>query len=1095
MPPESEGPGPENPDVYEFPASPAQSRLLMLERLSPATAQYNVPVAFRVSGPFDHAAFAAALDLVVARHESLRTTFRTVGDQEIQAVAAFAKAEVRVLDVSCEAEADDAVTAEARRPFDLEHGPLLRSVVYRLPDGSHRVLLAMHHLICDGWSLRILLEELAIGYRAALTGRPAGLPALAIQYPDYSAWQERRLADGEFAEAVEHWRRSLDGAPLTPILPTDRPRPAVQTSAAESERVVLPPDLHERLARTARSAGATQYTVMLAAFAVLLSRLSGRTDVVVGTPAAGRDHPDLQRVVGFLTTTLALRIDLSGPPTFAELLLRVRDRLSGAHQYQDAPFESVVEAVAGQRDPSHDPVVQVVFTYDDTEYPLDLHGAQTERLPLTLRAAKADLVMYTERWAADTVIQFDYRSDLFDPATVRHWLRNFLVLLDHLLDRPELPVDSAALLDDAQRRQMLRSWNSAAQTVPSGLVTDLIAEQAATRPDAVALVCDGTTLTYAELLARADRLADGLRAAGVGPEVPVGVCLGRTAEMVIAALAVLRAGGVYLALEVTLPQARLMHVLEDTGIRLILTGPQTAGRLPDLGVEVAEVADAATDFVNRPTSGSANPSAQRPTTPANAAYIIYTSGSTGVPKGVLVGHRSLMNATVAARDWQRLTPESRVLQQASYAFDISVLDVFATWIAGAALHIATDDERIGEALYARLREDRITHLFITPTAVMSLPCPPDALEDLTELAVGGEPSPDELVRRWTTARRRVVNAYGPAEAAVVSTTGLLVPDAPVVIGRPVPNYRVYILDSHLQPAPVGVAGEIYLSGEGLARGYVNRPGPTAERFVADPFGPPGTRMYRSGDLARYDAAGRIHYLGRTDGQVKLRGFRIELGEIETVLAGHPKVAAAAATVRGGATDPHLVGYLVPADPADPPQTAELRARLADRLPGYMVPDVFVQLAELPTNNSGKVDRSRLPDPPTARPDTGRRYVQPSTPAEVRVARIWAQVLGIDEIGRHDNFFDIGGNSLRLLAVHAALREEAGPGGEAIALVDLFRFPDVATLAARLDQAAAPPPAAAARRHGDERRRRLADRTAAARNGNPTAGTSKKGDIR
>jgi amino acid adenylation domain-containing protein len=1088
MPAETTGSDTQSPDLYEFPVSPAQARLLMLERLSPGTGQYNVPVAFRVSGPFDAAAFAAALDLAVGRHESLRTTFRTAGGEPVQIVASAAAAGLRVLDAASEADADAAVAAEGRRPFDLELGPLLRSVGYRLPDGSHRILLCMHHLICDGWSLRILLEELAADYRAARTGGSADLPDPAVQYPDYSVWQRRRLAEGEYTEAIDHWRRTLAGASLAPVLPTDRPRPAVQTTAGESEHLVLPPGVRERIARTARSADTTPYTVLLAAFAVLLSRLSGQEDIVVGTPVSGRDHPDLQRVVGFLTNTLALRIDLSGAPAFSELLTRVRDRLHGAHRNQDAPFESVVEEVTARRDPSHDPVVQILFAYDDAEFAFDLDGTRTERMPLTLRAAKVDLVFYTERRGADTAVLFDYRSDLLDRATVRHWLRSFLTVLDSLLEHPELPIGAADLLDDTQRHQILREWNATAQPVPSCLVTDLVADQAAATPQATALVYDGTAVSYRELLVRADRLARGLREAGVGPETPVGVCLGRSAETAVAALAVLRAGGVYLPLDAGLPRARIKHMVEDAGARLILAGTRTAQQLEDLGVEISVVTDWATDFITRPAPVPAQDRDERPATPGNGAYIIYTSGSTGVPKGVLVEHRALINVTIAQSSLLRLTAQDRVLQHFSFGFDGSVLDLFGTWAFGAALHIAGDDERLGEALYARLRENRITYAFLPPVAAMTLPCPPGALPDLAVLTVAGEPCPAELVRRWATPRRRLVNAYGPTEAAIVSTIAILPPGEPVVIGRPLANYRVHVLDPRLRPTPVGVAGEVYLAGRGVARGYLNRPGLTAERFTADPFGPPGTRMYRTGDLAKVDAEGRIHFLGRTDGQVKLRGFRLELGEVEAALAGHPRVAAAAAALRGRPEDPVLVGYVVPADPADPPTHGELRGLLADRLPGYMVPGAFVLLAELPTSSAGKTDRVKLPDPPTARPDTLEQYVGPATPDEQRVARIWSRVLGIDRIGRRDNFFDLGGNSIRLLAVHSALQEDPGAGGD-LALVDLFRFPDVASLAARLSRAPDQPDGASARRHGAERRRRLADRTA------PGArGTSTKGDL-
>ena len=1092
-------------EAYEFPASPAQAGLLMLERLHPGTAQYNETVAFAVSGPFDVAAFASALDEVTARHESLRTTFHATDDGERQIVSARAEVDLRVEQAPSESAADAAMLRDAARPFDLEHGPLLRCVVYRLPDqDSHRILLSLHHLICDGWSVGIILEELSAGYRAARTGEPSDLPDPKTQYPDYSEWQRRRVDSGACAEAIDHWRLELADAPLSPAVPGDRPRPAVQTAAGGSERFLLPPGLRESAARYARSVGTTEFTVMFAAFNVLLARVSGRADLVVGIPLSGRDHPDLQRVVGLLTNTVAVRMDLSGASTFAALVDRVRERLHGAHRHQDAPFESVVKALAPRRDPSHDPVVQVAFSYADTGFALDLLDARTERLPMPPCAAKFDLMMYTDTCAEETAVRFDYRSDLLDAATVRHWIRGFLVLLGQLLAHPDRPVEAAEMLDSGQFDQMLRDWNATDTPLPSGLTSDLIAEQAEARPEAVALVFGELTWTYRELLKRADRLAGRLRAAGVGPDVAVGVCLGRSAEMAVAALAVLRAGGVYLPLETHLPTSRVQHIVENAGAPLVIAGARTAARLDGLvGIAICLVAEGATDFVDCPKPFR-EPTGRTPA-PTNGAYLLYTSGSTGVPKGVLVGQRALTNLTTAVRDRFGLTARDRVLQYVAFSFDVSVSDLFATWTAGAALHIARDDERIGDALHARLAESRITFCFLPPTAAMSMPCPPDALPDLTTMIVGGEPCPSELVRRWATPRRRVLNGYGPTEVAVYATNASLTSDAQVVLGRPLPNFRIYLLDGRLRPVPVGVVGEVYVAGYGLARGYANRPAMTAERFVADPFGPAGTRMYRSGDLGRFDADGRLCYLGRTDGQVKLRGFRIELGEIEAALSSHPRVAAAAAVVREWPGGQRLSGHVVAAGPAGPPPSyRELRGWLADRLPAYMVPETIVVVDELPVNASGKLDRGRLPDPPTtARPDTGQPYTDPATRTERRVAEIWSRVLDIDRIGRHDNFFDLGGNSARLLAVHAALCEQAPASGDdpEISLVDLFRFPDVAALAARLDRtgvarSSTDTDVSAARRHGAERRRRLAGRTPAPDPGTPrSGGTDTKGRLR
>ncbi|MET8232772.1 amino acid adenylation domain-containing protein [Micromonospora sp. NPDC005298] len=1068
----------DEPVEYEFPVSPAQASLLVLEGLQAGSAQYHVPVAFAVHGPFDVNAFGRALDALVARHESLRTVFRTVDGEHRQVVAAEATADVRVdRDVS-PAEVDAAMRAEAARPFDLAAGPLLRCRVYALTDGGHRILVTVHHLVCDGWSMEIMLRELAEHYRVERDGDGTPPQPPPIQFPDYAAWQRDRLAAGGYADSVAHWRQTLHGAPTVLALPGDRPRPAVQTPVGGVESFVLPVGLRERLARLARTRDTTPFVVLLAAYVALLNRLSGHDDLVVGIPVAGRDHPDVQGMVGLLTNTQVLRVDLAGEPSFTDLVDRVRDLLHAGRDHQDAPFSAVVDAVAPQRQPSHDPVVQVVFAYDDeTVLDLDLPPARVERVPLVLDVAKFDLLLYVERWGSDLVGQFIYRAELFDRATVRHWVPGFQVLLDDLLDRPDRPTVAAEMLDAPQRRRMLHEWNSTTTDVPDRLVPDLVADRAAERPEATALVCGDIVLSYRELLTRADRLAAELVSAGVGPEVPVGLCLPRSAEMAVCALAVLRAGGAYLPLDPEQPSARLREMLTGAGARLVLLGTATARRAADLGLPALVVTPGAADVLTRPapaprsTSGTPGPD--------NAAYILYTSGSTGTPKGVSVPHRALTNLATAVRPQFPVTATDRVLQYVAFGFDVAVSDLFFTWVAGAELHIAEEHERLGEALYRRLRDSRITYVFLPPTAAMSLPCSPDALPDLRTIAVGGEPCPAELVDRWAVSGRRLLDAYGPSEATIYATTAQLRPGEPVVIGRPVANGRAYLLDRRLRPVPVGVVGEIYLAGTHLARGYANQPGLTAERFVANPFGRPGERMYRTGDLGRYDAEGTLSYLGRSDNQVKIRGFRVELGEIEAVLVRHPAVAAAVAAVLGDGSLRRLVAYVVGVDGA-PPGTSELRGWLAERLPGYMVPESVVPLDELPTGRTGKVDRARLPAPPSTRPDLADRYVAPTTGTENRLATIWRQVLELDRVGVHDNFFELGGNSLRLLGVLSALRDQGVAG---LSMVDLFRYPTVAALAAHLEGPGDPGPSAgvdAGRRRGQDRRARLMNRTTRAR---------------
>ncbi|UFQ18050.1 MULTISPECIES: non-ribosomal peptide synthetase [Streptomyces] len=1088
-------------EEYEFPVSDAQSRLLVLDRMNPGTAQYNVPAAFAVHGPFDPGALARALDAVVARHEALRTVFRTAADgSQAQIVSATGRAHVTVEKDVRAAEAADRMRADAARPFDPATGPLLRCTVYAVDDGSHRVLLVAHHLICDGWSLGVLLRDLSAAYEAqAGAGAAHPLPEPPLQYPDFAAWQRDRQAEGAYAEAVAHWAGRLRGAPDVVSPPLDRPRPAVRSAAGGSAGFLLDAGLRARLAGAARARGATPFMALFAAYAAFLGRLTGRDDLVIGFPVSGRDRPELQEMVGMLTNTLALRVDLSGDPSYGELIDRVRAELLAGQPYQDAPFESVVDALAPPRDTSHDPVVQLVFAYDDdTDFSLALPGARVERLELALDTAKFDFHLHVERWeegdsgGAALAARFIYRADLFEATTVRAWARNFRTLLDAALTRPDAPLSTLDAVPAEERRRAVAAADRTAGAAPvDRLVPDLIADVAAARPDATALVCGDVRLTYRELLGRADALAARLRAAGVRPGFRVGLLLPRSPEMGIAALAVLRAGGAYVPLDRAHPHARLAHMAETSGTGLLLTAAETAAQGERLGIPCLR-ADA--PGATRPT---APPQPAAAPAPDDLAYVLFTSGSTGVPKGVAVEHRALANLTGAVRHAFPVTADDRVLQCVSFGFDVAVSDLFFPWVAGAELHIARDDERLGDALHARLRDSRITYVFLPPSAAMLLPDSAGGsggLPHLRTLAVGGEACPAELVERLSAPGRRIVNAYGPSEATVYATTADLEPGEPVVIGAPVPGARVYVLDARLRTVPTGVTGEVYIAGASLARGYIGRPGLTAERFVADPYGPPGTRMYRTGDLARVDARGRLHYLGRSDSQVKLRGIRIELGEIEALLAGSPDVAVAAAAVHGGGAEQRLVAYVVPRDGATPSDEA-LRAHLAERLPGYMLPEEYVRLDALPLNRSGKIDRPRLPAPGAERRASRRTYVAARTATERRVADVWARVLTLDRVGVHDNFFELGGNSVRLVSVLDALRATAAAGPETpvdLTLVDLFRHPTVASIAAHLDRATgeAPATATAAERRGGERRARQTAAAQRLRSSRSRKGTSR-----
>ncbi len=1061
-------------EEYEFPVSDAQSRLLVLEQLDPGSAQYHVPAAFAVRGRFHVDAFRGAMDALVRRHESLRTVFRANRDgTPVQIVSSHGRAAVRVEQDVPASEVDARMWAEAQRPFDIATGPLLRGVVYAVDDASHRVLLVAHHLICDGWSLQVILRDLSEAYRAVVTGLRAELPEPSLQFGDFAVWQRERLGNGDYQAGVEHWAQQLRGAPETVPLPLDRPRPAVRSTAGGRERFPLDATLRRRLAQVARTQGATPFIALFAGYAGLLGRLTGSEDLVVGFPVSCRDRPELQDLVGMLANTVALRVDLSGDPSYGELIGRVRDQLRASGPFQEAPFEAVVDAVAPARVTSHDPVVQVFFGYDDdTDMTLRLAGAETSRVVLDLDAAMFDLHLQVERWGDDLAAQLIYRGELFEAATARAWVRSFTTLLDELSRHPGAPLSQLEAVPAADRARVLAAADHTAQAAPADrLVVDLVAEQAERRPDATALVCGAVRLTYRELMARADGLAARLRGAGAHCGAVVGLLLPRSAEMGIAALAVLRAGGAYLPLETANPRSRLAHMVADSRAALVLACAETAELAAGLGASVLRVDESATPESDPDATlgalGERQPAGPAaPAGPGDLAYVIYTSGSTGVPKGVAVEHRALANLAYAVRHAFHVTDQDRVLQYVSFGFDVAVSDLFFCWAAGAELHIAAEHERLGDALVARLRESAISYAFLPPSAAMMLP--PDAdLPHLRTLAVGGEACPAELVQRHSVAGRRIVNGYGPTEAAVFSAVADLRPGAPVVIGQAVPGAAAYVLDARLRPVPAGVAGEIYVAGALLARGYIGQAAMTAERFVADPHGPPGSRMYRTGDLGRIDACGALHYLGRGDTQVKLRGFRIELGEIEAVLAGVPGVVVAAAAVHGTGAQQRLVAYVV-----GTASDQTLRARLGERLPGYMVPDAFTHLDELPLNRSGKIDRSRLPAPAPTRPGSARSYAAPRGETEALVADVWARVLDVDRVGAHDNFFDLGGNSVRLLAMLTGLREWYGE--DDLTLVDLFRHPTVTALAAHLDRrVAADDPSPATQRGSDRRVRRAA----------------------
>ncbi|MEU6587797.1 amino acid adenylation domain-containing protein [Streptomyces sp. NPDC046881] len=1022
-----------------LPLSFAQRRLWILDRLQPGGTEYLMTVALRLRGPLDRAALRTALDGLLHRHEVLRTRYPVVDGEPVQIVdepgsVPLDEEDLGALDRAAADARIAALATGARRPVDLAEGPVFSAVLARLAPHEHALLLTVHHIACDGHSEDILVRELAGHYADAVAGRPARSPQPPVQYADFALWQRERLSGAALRRPLEHWRERLAGLP--PLeLPTDRPRPAVRDSAGGLAPLAVPAGTARRLTALAREHGATPFMALLAAHAVLLGRWSGRRDVAVGFPVAGRDRAQLEDVVGLFLNTLVLRVDLSGAPSFAHLLRQVRERALDAYAHQEIPFEQLVEELAPERDPSRTPLFSSMLLWQDaagSPTPAAMGPLTAERLPVGESSAKFDLTVgLAEQQDGSLSGGVNYASALFDPATAERFAAQFARLLESAVASPGTPVDELEILPAAERDRQLVDWNATGRPYPDDTLPLLFENQAARTPDADAVRFDGAALSYRDLNERADLLAHHLRNLGVGPESVVGVCLHRSTDLVVALLAVLKAGGAYLPLDPNYPADRLAFMLEDSGARAVITDPGLAPLVRDRAPYLVDI----TGDLPR---GSAHATPVLAAAPGHPAYLIYTSGSTGRPKGVLVEHRAIVNRLHWMQEAYRLDADDRVLQKTPYSFDVSVWEFFWPLITGATLVLARPGGHRDPAYLAGLIDtEAVTTVHFVPSmlrAFLAEPLPP--LPSLRRMVCSGEALPADLV---TAVHERIGcelhNLYGPTEAAVDVTATRCEPGLPVTIGRPIANTRAYILDAALRPVPIGVPGELLLGGVQLARGYLNRPALTADRFVPDPFATePGGRLYRTGDLARYRADGAIEYLGRLDHQVKIRGQRVELGEIEAVLAEVPGVAAAAVAVH----DEQLVGYLVP--PSADVEAA--RAHLRGRLPEHMRPAHWTLLETLPLTPSGKTDRTALPAPDRTRPELVGAFTAPSTEIERTLADAFATALGVDKVGVHDGFFQLGGDSMRAIRAVGALREQ----GLALTVQDVFARQTVAELA-------------------------------------------------
>jgi amino acid adenylation domain-containing protein len=1059
----------------------AQQRLWFFDQLEPGLAAYNIPAAVRLKGPLNLPALEQSLNEIVKRHESLRTTFGKLDGRPTQVIAPTLTIKLPVVDLrklpasERETEVRRLVTAEAQRPFDLSKGPLVRGTVLRLGDEEHVGLLTMHHIVSDGWSTGILVREVATLYVAFCAGGSSPLPALPIQYADFAHWQ-RQWLQGEVLETqIAYWRKQLAGAPAQIDLPTDHPRPAVQTFRGAHQSLVLPKHLSEGFKSLGRQEGVTQFMTLLAAFKVLLYRYTSQDDLIVGTPIANRNRLETEGLIGFFVNALVLRTDLSDNPSFRDLLRRVREVCLGAYGHQDLPFDRLVGELHVKRDLTRNPLFQVMFVLQNASLrAVELTGLSLSPVEGDSETAHFDLtlqILDTEQGLTAALV---YNTDLFEAATIARMLGNFQTLLEAIVADPEQRLSDLPLLTETERQKLLVEWNDTKTDYPRDLcIHQLFEAQVERTPDAIAVVFGAeqlrdhastreAVLTYAQLNARANQLAHHLRAVGVGTEVLVAICVERSLEMVIGLLGILKAGGAFVPLDPAYPKERLAFMLNDAHVPVLLTQERLVAGLPEHEARVICL-DSGWETIAR-ESGE-NPGSS--TLPENLAYVIYTSGSTGQPKGVLVSHGSIADHCWNAQRYFELNSRDVVLQFASLSFDVSLEEILPTLIVGARLVIMGTNFWQPAEFHRKISKFGLTVLNLPTAYWQELAREWAGIPELVPniqprlFIVGGDTMLPEVLKLWQRTpvnSIRLLNAYGPTETTITATAFEIAPrpgenttDQRVPIGRPLANRAIYILDQHSNPVPIGVHGHLHIGGVGLARGYLNRPDLTAEKFIPNPFSAkPGARMYKTGDLARYRPDGNIEFLGRADHQVKIRGFRIELGEIEAALGQHPAVREAVVLAREDApTEKRLVAYVVADSTAD-----ELRRFLKDKLPEYMVPAVVVLLEALPVTPNGKVDRRALPAPDRSRPELEIAFVAPRDDLELQLAQIWEEVLGVRPVGVRDNFFELGGHSLLAVRLFALIEKRLG---KKLPLTAIFQGATVEHLAGVIRQQAASGP--------------------------------------
>jgi amino acid adenylation domain-containing protein len=1047
------------------PLSYSQELLWLLSQLEGGGVAYNAPAAFRLHGPVDPSVLQQALDGLVSRHEILRTRYDLVDDHPMQIIEPSGSVALREVDLSDvpeserDAELERFLHGESEHEFDLRVDLPLRPFLIRMGPDDHVFFNVMHHIATDGWSRAVLHQDLTALYDAALERREPQLTELRIQYADYADWHRKWLDGGVLDQQLGHWQDVLRGSPSRLELPTDKPRPAVRKYSGDHTSRMLSPDLRERLEEIARESGATLFMVLLAAYATLLHRYSGEEDIVIGTPFAGRNRSELEGMIGYFINPLALRIDLSGAPSFLELVARAKESTLAAFAHADVPYEMVVRATTPERDLSQSPVFQVMMVLHNPDWErqrpkFEPKGVTATELVHEKGWAKFDLLLGMSQRPGGLNTTWEYSSELFDDSTAVRFGRYFEKLIESIAADPASPISRLPMLLDEEREAILSDWSKAPARFPQdALVKDLFEDWARRTPDAEAVVFEGSGLTFKELDERANRVAHRLRSLGVGPGQLVGIYMGKSLDLVAAVLGVIKAGGAFVPLDPMYPAERIEHMLEDSRPTVLVT---TADEQPPVdGLDVAVFS--AWDELEAESPGPL------PTVASSddLAYVIFTSGSTGRPKGAMITNGSLVNAFHAYEEAYRLTDDtSSHLQMASFSFDVFVGDLIRSLLSGSKLVLCPLEKVMDpEQLYALMVEEGIDCAEFVPAVttmlvehVESVGGSLDFMRVIVVSSEGWRTDKHEQYARVCGPKTRLINAYGLTEATIDSTyfeaTEPLMPDRFVPIGKPLANTEIYLLDTNLEPTPTGVAGELCIGGAGVALGYINRPEITAERFIDSPFGGPGSRLYRTGDLARWLPDGNIEFLGRADRQLKIRGFRIEPGEIEAVLERNEGVRAAVVVPwerRPG--DVRLIAYYEPTGSAEPPDPEVLRDTLAAELPAFMVPSAFISVTAFPLTPNGKVDRAALPQPESV--DFADPAAEPlRTEMEFAVAKLWSEVLDVEVAGANDNFFALGGHSLLAARVISRLNSQAGVD---LTLRAIFEAPTVNALAALVDR--------------------------------------------